>query len=113
MRKHLITAGIGAAAVSSLLMVSAPAASAATHTFYTTESVRLRAKPTTHSTALALIPKGANVKAQMDKFGGINWYTGSKHNACGSKGYIHDDTWSKVTYKGITGYTAFPCLMPR
>jgi len=50
LRKHLITAGLGAAAVSSLLMVSAPAASAATHTFYTTDSVRLRAKPTTHST---------------------------------------------------------------
>ncbi|MFD5734301.1 hypothetical protein ACFWIY_15890 [Streptomyces sioyaensis] len=51
MRKHLIKAGLGAAAVSSLLMVSAPAASAATSTL--------------------------------------------------------------VTYKGITGYTAFPCLLPR
>jgi len=49
----------------------------------------------------------------MSKYGGINWSTGGKHNACGSKGSGYDSTWSKVTYKGITGYTAFPCLLAR
>lgn len=112
MRKSLTMLGISAATVSSLLLVSAPSASAATHTFYAQESVKLRAKATTKSTALKLIPKGANVKALMDGKS-VKVFIGGKHNACGSKGYIQDDMWNKVTYKGTTGYAPHPCLMPR
>ncbi|MYT32183.1 MULTISPECIES: hypothetical protein [unclassified Streptomyces] len=113
MRKTLTTIGMGASAVASLLLLSAPSASAATtHTFYATESVKIRAKTTTNSSALGLLPKGANAKALMNG-GSVMVFSGGKHNACGSKGYIQADAWNKVTYKGITGYVPHPCMMPR
>lgn len=114
MRKSLTMIGVSAATISSLLLASAPSASAATRTYYATESVKLRAKPTTASTALKLVPKGASVKALVDpETGGAKVFSGSKHNACGSKGYVDARWWNKVTYKGTTGYVADPCIILR
>ncbi|MGW7081504.1 hypothetical protein ACWGH2_24800 [Streptomyces sp. NPDC054871] len=111
MRKTLTMLGIGAAAASSLVMVSAPAASAATSKIWAEESVKIRAKTSKTSTALGLFPKGAAGQALMNGQSYKHYY-GGKHNFCGSKGTINDNEWVKVTYKGVTGYVASACTLP-
>lgn len=112
MRNRLRMIGVGLAAATTMVLVQAPTASAATWTtFYAQESVKIRQKPTKSSTALGLVPKSAAAKALMSG-GSVKVYQGGMHNACGSKGNIKYNQWDKVRYKGITGYVPHPCMLP-
>ncbi|MFE5214075.1 MULTISPECIES: SH3 domain-containing protein [unclassified Streptomyces] len=109
-RRILTKLGVVAVAVSSFMTFSAASASAATYTYYAVESVKLRAKATTSSTALKLVPKGAAVKAATHGDKVLNMYTGgSAHGACGAFGETANE-WAKLTYKGATGYVVWDCL---
>ncbi|MFJ4981804.1 hypothetical protein ACIP6X_42015 [Streptomyces coeruleorubidus] len=103
---------MGVAAASALILIQAPAANAATKSTWAEESVRIRAKTTTASTALGLLPKGAKAASVVDGDGSYKLYVGGTHNACDSKGYSQSKHWQKVTYKGITGYVPWPCMLP-
>lgn len=81
-------------------------------TLWAEESVRIRAKATTNSTALGLMPKGASAAGVVDGSGSYVRYFGGTHNVCDSRGYIDYNQWNKVTYKGITGYVPEPCMVP-
>lgn len=111
MRSSVTALLLAAALAGSGLVAVAGTAQAATKTFYATESVNIRQKATKNSKALGLLPKGKAAQA-VTKDGSIKFYEGGTHNACGSKNTIHYDIWSKVTYKGITGYVPQPCLLP-
>jgi uncharacterized protein YgiM (DUF1202 family) len=101
---------MGSATVATLVMVSAPAASALPQ-LKARESVKIRVTTSKSSTALGLLPKGAKAKVADDGDGHYKSYWGKKHNFCGSKGTINDNEWYKVTYKGITGYVAQACML--
>lgn len=104
---------MGVAVAAAITLVQAPAANAATKSLWAEESVRIRAKASTSSTALGLVPKGAKVAAVLDKDGfSYKSYFGGKHNACDSKNTIENNEWNKITYKGITGYVPWPCMLP-
>ncbi|MFE4800372.1 hypothetical protein ACFRFL_36450 [Streptomyces sp. NPDC056708] len=112
MRKTTRILGLSVAGAAALTLIQAPAASAATKSIWAAESVKIRASTTTSSTALGLVPKGAQAAATVTSTGAYKGYFGGKHNACGSKGYIEADKWNKVTYKGITGYVPWDCMLP-
>ncbi|MFE9046199.1 hypothetical protein ACFYOG_35590 [Streptomyces sp. NPDC007818] len=106
---------ITAASTAALLLATAASATAArtpTKTLWAQESVKIRAETTVRSTALGLMPKGASGKSPVDRSGSYKRWFGGKHNACGSKGYIGDDEWHKITYRGVTGFVPAACLMP-
>jgi hypothetical protein len=104
--------GVGVAAASALTLIQAPVANAATKPLWAEESVRIRAKATTASTALGLMPKGAKAAAVVTGDGSYKGYFGGAHNACGSRGNIKYNKWNKITYKGITGYVPWTCMLP-
>ncbi|GHB76256.1 hypothetical protein GCM10010331_75200 [Streptomyces xanthochromogenes] len=59
-----------------------------------------------------MLPQGASAASPVNSDGAyLRWFNGA-HNACGSQGTIDYNVWNKVTYKGITGYVAEPCMLP-
>ncbi|MFF7251500.1 SH3 domain-containing protein [Embleya sp. NPDC008237] len=96
---------LGMATASALLLtggavVVAPGASAASHPSCDQDfrdhvaeisgsNVRLRSKPSTNSTVLRLLQKGADVTVYCQKDAGeANWWYYVKHNASGVKGWV-------------------------
>jgi uncharacterized protein YraI len=79
----------------------APSASAASHPSCTKDlrdhtvsishsDVRLRSKPSTGSSTLRLLQKGAKVTVYCEKdVGEANWWYYVKHNASGTKGWVY------------------------
>ncbi|MFB7896150.1 SH3 domain-containing protein [Streptomyces xiamenensis] len=106
--RRLMGAGL-AVAVSAVLLQASPAAAASTWPVKAVESVKIRKSPTTNSTALGLLPKGEQARAELYRNAVIKTYWGGEHGACGSKGTPFSDNWMKVTYKGTTGYVAWLC----
>ncbi|MGY3341116.1 hypothetical protein ACVW0K_007309 [Streptomyces filamentosus] len=107
-----ITALAAAAAILGSLTLTDTATAASTKRLWAQESVRIRATPNVQSAALGLLPKGASGASPVNKNGAYKRYFSGVHNACGSKGYIHDNQWNKITYRGVTGYVPEPCMVP-
>lgn len=63
------------------------------------ESVKIRDKPTTSSTALGLLPKGGRIDCDSQE------QAGGSYTSCGG-GYF----WSSVNYQGRRAWVASACV---
>jgi hypothetical protein len=90
-----------AALVGGFVAGVAPAATAAPAKAKLLDSVTLRAKATSNSTARGVIPKGSTVS-----YDDVSYVVGGKYTACG----VTEKIWYPVTYKGVKGYIVAACM---
>lgn len=90
-----------AALVGGVVVGTVPAATAAPAKAKMLASVTLRAKATSSSTALGVIPKGTVVS-----YDDVSYVVGGKYTACG----VTQKIWYPVTWKGVKGYIVAACM---
>lgn len=65
------------------------------------QSVTLRAKPTTSSTALGIIPKGTVLSIDD-----VGYVMGGTYKACGAP----ENVWYPATWHGVKGWVVAACI---
>ncbi|MEU6220538.1 SH3 domain-containing protein [Streptomyces sp. NPDC047022] len=99
MKKLMAVAATAAAVVVGGLPFATAAQAAQVPTRFL-QSVTLRAKPTTSSTALGVIPKGT-VLSMTD----IGYVFGGTYTACGAT----ENVWYPATWHGVKGWVVAAC----
>jgi len=92
------TAGVGLAAAEAPHPAPAPAACSGP-TPKAAEAIKVRAKPTTHSTAVGRLDKGERTCV-------LGSTTGEKYHACG----LTQNYWTEIKYAGHKRYVPNACL---